>query len=427
MRFAMPDQIKFPEKLQFLFERHRYKVAYGGRSSAKSWSFARALLVQGASAPTRVLCAREIQKSIKDSVHQLLKDQVEVLGLEDFYQVLDNEIRGANGTQFTFCGLSQQTVASIKSYEGIDIVWVEEAQNVSKHSWNVLIPTIRKDDSEIWVSFNPELDTDETYQRFVVHPPADACVVQVNYTDNPWFNDVMEQERIHCKETAPEDYDTIWLGKCRSAVVGAIYACEVDAAIRDGRICRMPYDPKLRVHTIWDMGWNDSMFIIMAQRMRSEMRIIDVIQNDHKTLDWYVAELQTRRWNWGFDFLPHDAYHGDYKTGKSADQLLKAFGRKTKPIPNIKIEDGIRQARMMFPQCIFDRKKADPLIESLKRLRRRVNKATGEDEGVFHDANSHAGDAFRYLALVADQLTNASERKLPKMPRPRASVPGMGI
>jgi len=424
----MTDAIKFPDKLKFLFESHRYKVAYGGRSSAKSWSYARALLVQAASCTTRVLCAREIQKSIKDSVHQLLKDQVAALGLEDFYQVFDTEIRGANGSQFTFCGLSQQTVSSIKSYEGIDIVWVEEAQNVSKHSWNVLIPTIRKDDSEIWVSFNPELDTDETYQRFVVNPPPDSAVVQVNYIDNPWFNEVMEQERIHCKETAPEDYDTIWLGKCRSAVVGAIYAGEVDTAIRDSRICRMPYDPKLKVHTIWDMGWNDSMFIIMAQRLRSELRIIDVIQNDHKTLDWYVAELKDRRWNWGYDFIPHDAYHGDYKTGKSADQLLKAFGRKTKPVPNISIEDGIRQARMMFPQCIFDRVKAEKLIECLKRLRRRVNKATGEDEGVLHDANSHGGDAFRYLALVADQMTNDSTAKrMPKIRPPKSSVPGMGI
>src|SRR5690242_12113424 len=135
---------EFPSKLKFLFQPKRYKVAYGGRGATKSWGFARALLIQGAQKKLRILCTREVQKSIKDSVHSLLADQIQALGFGHLYEVLQNEIRGKNGTEFLFAGLSTQTIESIKSYEGIDRVWVEEARAVSKRSWSILIPTIRK-------------------------------------------------------------------------------------------------------------------------------------------------------------------------------------------------------------------------------------------------------------------------------------------
>lgn len=402
---------EFPKKLEFLFRPYRFKISYGGRGSGKSWSFARALLIQAAGKPLRVLCTREVQKSIKDSVHRLLSDQIEALGLGHFYTVLETEIRGANGSSFMFSGLSSQTVESIKSFEGIDKVWVEEAQNVSKKSWDVLIPTIRKEDSEIWVSFNPELDTDETYVRFVVSPPPSSKVVQVNYCDNPWFPEVLEQERIHCQLTNKEDYAQIWEGKCRSAVSGAIYAHEIGDAVRAGRICNVPYDPKLKVHTVWDLGWNDSMSISLVQRVRSEIRVIEYIEDSHKTLDWYVAGLNQKRMNFGIDWLPHDGRTKDFKTGKSAEEILKSFGRKVKITPNISIESGIKAARMMFAQVYFDKTKTARLVECLKRYRRSINQATNEPGAPVHDEFSHGADDFRYLAVVADQLTNEEERK----------------
>lgn len=400
------QRVEFPEKLQFLFEPHRHKVAFGGRGSGKSWSFARALLVQAAAEPLRVLCAREVQKSIKDSVHRLLSDQIKAMGLESFYEVLETEIRGQNGALFIFSGLSQQTAASIKSMEGCDVCWVEEAQNVSKRSWDLLIPTIRAHGSEIWVSFNPELDTDETYVRFVVNPPPDTVVVEVNYHDNPWFPAVLEQERQHCKLVNPEDYGQIWEGKCRVAVSGAIYAHEVGESVREQRVCNVPYDPKIKVHTVWDLGWNDSMSIILAQRVRSEVRIIEYIEDSHKTLDWYCSVLSSKRYNWGYDFLPHDGQSKDFKTGKSAEEMLRAFGRKPKITPNIGIEAGIKAARMAFGQVYFDKNKTARLVECLKRYRRSINQATNEPGSPVHDEFSHGADCFRYLALVADQMGN---------------------
>ncbi len=178
-------------------------MLFGGRGGTKSWGAARALLIKAAKKPLRILCTREVQKSIKDSVHQLLSDQIEALGLGAQYQILTHEIRGANGSLIVFAGLADQTVESIKSLEGFDVVWVEEARSCSRRSWSILIPTIRKEGSEIWVTFNPELDTDETYRRFVLNPPPDAVVVKMGWQDNPWFPEVLERERQYAQSLRP--------------------------------------------------------------------------------------------------------------------------------------------------------------------------------------------------------------------------------
>ncbi len=417
-----------PKKFQGLFKQARYKVYYGGRGSSKSHSFGRALLVQGINRKLRILCTREVQKSIKDSVHKLLSDLIAKMKLGSMYDILETEIRGSNGTEIIFAGLSNHTIDSIKSYEGIDVVWVEEAQSVSKKSWDILVPTIRKEKSEIWVSFNPELDTDETYVRFVLNPPPDSIVEFVNYYDNPYFPEVLDKEREHCKIVSAEDYETIWEGKCRAAVIGAIYAKEVEQAIRDGRVCNVPYNPLLKVHTIWDLGWNDSMFIILAQRIRSEIAIIEVIEDSHKTLDWYVGELQNKRYNWGYDFLPHDGEHKDFKTGKSAKEILERFGRKVKITPKLSVEEGIKLARMTFRQIVFNKSKTERLVECLKRYKRVINKQTNEPGSPLHDEYSHGCDDFRYLAINAESLINEDESYTDYADQSyQPSVAGMGM
>lgn len=409
--------VEFPEKLKELFKPYRYKIFYGGRGGAKSWGIARYLIIAGAEKKLRILCAREIQKSIKDSVHKLISDQIEAMNYGAHYQILDNEIRGKTGTEFIFAGLGGLTVESIKSYEGVDKVWVEEGQTVRKKSWDILIPTIRKEGSEIIVSMNPELDTDDTYVRFITHPPEDSAVVRINYSDNPWFPDVLEQERLHCYNTDREGYDNIWEGKCRKAVAGAIYIHEIEQAVLENRMNRpVPCDPLLKVHRIWDLGFNDSMSIIMVQRAASELRIINYLEDSHHTLDWYVKKCNENDYNWGLDHLPHDGYHKDYKTGKSAVEILKALNCNVAPgdsknpaIPNIPVEDGIKHARSIFSRCYFDKDKTKRLQTCLKRYRRRINQATNEPEGPLHDEFSHGADDFRYLSLVADKLMNNFE------------------
>lgn len=399
--------IEFPEKLAFLFKPARYKCAYGGRGSGKSWGFARALLLQGAQTPLRVLCTREIQKSLADSVHKLLSDQIAAMGLSSFYEVQQTVIKGKNGTEFTFAGLQSHTVDSIKSYEGVDRVWVEEAHAVSKKSWQVLLPTIRKPGSEVWVTFNPQLDTDETYERFVTSPPPDCVSVLMNYTDNPWFPEVLENERKHAQDTLkPDVYAHIWEGRCMPAVEGAIYFDEVAQAEAKGRIREVPYDQLLKVHAVWDLGWNDSMSIILVQRSSSELRIIDYIEDSHRTLSDYVQQLKEMPLNWGNDYLPHDGFTKDFKTGKTAQEILQALGRKVKQTPRLDIETGIKAAREAFPRMYFDKGKTARLVECLKRYRRHINQQTNEPGQPLHDEFSHGADAFRYLACVADQLSN---------------------
>jgi phage terminase large subunit len=408
---------QMPDKLSFLFERARYKVARGGRGSAKSWSFARALLIKAYQRPTRILCAREVQKSIKQSVHKLLADQIEQMGLEAEFEVLATEIRGSNGSEIYFSGLSDQTADSIKSFEGVDIVWVEEGQSITKRSWKILIPTIRKDNSEIWVSYNPELESDETHQRFVLNPPPDCKSITMNWTDNPWFPTVLEAERLHAKATLPdEEYANIWEGVCLPAVAGAIYFNEVANAETSGRIGRFPMDPALKVHRIWDMGWNDAMAIILAQRIGGTITAVGYITGTHRTTADYIADFKTdkyKAWNWGTDFLPHDGFAKNRQTGKADADVLRGLGCDVQQTPNIEVEQGIRGARLVFPRVYIDKlacESPDPqlpgLIECLKRYRRQVNQQTQTPGAPLHDVHSNGADAFRYLSLVADQMSN---------------------
>jgi phage terminase large subunit len=402
----------FPEKLGILFQPAPYKVVHGGRGSGKSWGFARALLLFGKANKIRVLCAREVQKSIKQSVHKLLSDQIYSLGLGGFYQVLETEIRGSNGTEFSFTGLATHTADTIKSFEGCDYCWVEEGQAVSKASWNILRPTIRKPGSEIWISFNPELETDATYQMFVVDPPTGAVVVQMNYLDNPWFSEKLEQERLDCQSKQPKDYANIWEGKCKPAVEGAIYYDEVAAAESDGRICNVPYDPAKKVHIVFDLGWNDAMAISLVQKNVSALTVIEYIEDSHKTLAHYSALLREKRYNWGTMYLPHDGRHKNIQTGKSAEDVMRALDWEVKITPNMSIEDGIRLTRMTFPRLYIDKTKCERLIQCAKRYRRSINQQTNEPGTPLHDEWSHGADNLRYIAVNAEDMTNEDFGKM---------------
>ena len=390
--------LTLPAKLAPLYEPRRYKVMHGGRGGGKSHGVAQVLLDMSARRPLRILCAREVQNSMRDSVHRLLKDYVARLGLGSFFEVLDTEIRGQNGSLFLFSGLQSHTVDSIKSFEGVDIVWVEEAHGVSKKSWDVLIPTIRKEGSEIWMTLNPDMETDETYQRFIATPSADTWVCEINWRDNPWFTGVLNDERLKAKRSrSQEDYEHVWEGKPRTVAEGAIYKHEIKALYTERRVTLVPYDPTLPVHTVWDLGWNDAMTIGFVQRGPMDVRIIDYIEDSHRTLDWYVAQIEKRPYRWGTDYLPHDGRTRNFQTGKSTEEQLIDMGRKPYVLPQTSVEEGIKACRMMFPRCYFDQDKTGRLLECLKRYRRAIHTQTNEPMGPLHDEFSHGADMFRYV------------------------------
>ena len=395
---------EFPIKLEGLFKKSRYKVLYGGRGGAKSWGIARALLILGAKNPLRILCAREYMTSMRDSVHKLLCDQIESLGLIGFYEITQASIRGKNGTEFSFVGL-KNNVANVKSYEGVDICWVEEAQTVSRLSWNVLIPTIRKEGSEIWVSFNPELETDETYQRFVANPPSDCITMKVNWYDNPWFPDTLRLEKDALKQRDEESYNQVWEGLCRQTVDGAIFAKEMQQAEKDGRITRVPYDPSKPVHAVFDLGWSDSTAIWFLQYVGMETRLIRYLEGSQQTMSFYLATMQTFGYVYDTIWLPHDAENKTLAAaGRSIDDIVRAAGYKTQILPRVPIVDSINAARTIFPSCWFDREHAADGLTCLRHYRYDVDPDTKQfSRNPLHDHYSHGADAFRYIALMVKE------------------------
>jgi phage terminase large subunit len=395
---------QFPVKMASLFDKARYKVYYGGRGAGKSHSAAKALLVLGAKSPIRVLCAREYQTSIKDSVHKLLCDQIQLMGLEGFYEITQSAIRGKNGTEFAFVGL-KNNVANVKSYEGVDYCWIEEAQTVSRLSWNTLIPTIRKEASEIWITFNPELETDETYQRFVVRPPEGAIVQKINWNDNPWFPDVLALERDALKSRDPSAYQTVWEGLCRQTVDGAIFANEMQVAELDGRITKVNYDPTKPVHAIFDLGWADSTAIWFLQFIGMETRLIRYHEDNQKTISHYLALMQTYGYMYDTLWLPHDAQNKTLASnGKSIEEIVRAAGYKTRIIERTPVVDSINAARTIFRNCWFDRENCHDGLQCLRHYRYEVDPETGQfSRNPLHDQYSHGADAFRYIGLMINE------------------------
>jgi phage terminase large subunit len=412
----------FPAKLQCLFEPHRYKVLYGGRGGAKSWGIARALLILGAQRKLRIMCAREIQKSISESVLKLLEEQITALGLAGHYTVQKTAIIGKNGTTFLFAGL-KHNIASLKSVEGCDIVWVEEAAGVSRDSWATLIPTVRKDGSEIWISFNPELDSDDTYKRFVLNPPPGAACVPVSWRDNPWFPEVLRIEKDHLEATDPAAHKQVWEGATRSACEGAIYAAEIAEAEKEGRIGSVPRDRSRPVDTYWDLGFGDCTAIWFGQSMPDgTFRVIDYLENTGKTIEWYMIQLQQKGYLYGIDWLPHDGVDliihkklGADPT-RSIERLMRNAGRKVRIAPKMHVSTGINSARTIFGQCWFDREKCADGLQALRHYQWMPITSGGvESKTPKHDFASHGADAFRTMAYAIK-----SPEKPPPPPSPMA-------
>jgi phage terminase large subunit len=416
----------FPEKLQFLFEPHRYKVVKGGRYGLKSWNFARALLLicakplllwPGRKEPPRILCARETQKSISESVHQLLEDQIKNLNMSAYFTVTKTEIVCSNGGQFAFAGI-RQNVNNIKSFEGFDICWVEEAQTVSRNSWNVLIPTIRREGSEIWVSFNPELESDETYQRFVIQPPTNAVVVHTTWKDNPWVTDVIRQEITDLRARSEDDYLNVYEGQCKQTVEGAIYKLELAAAEKDGRITRVPYDAQHPVSTYWDLGYGDNTSIWFAQSIGFEFRIIDHLSSSLQSLGYYIKALKEKPYVYGKHYLPHDAKAHELGTGKSIEEQMRVyFPGSVFVTPRLSIVDGIAAVRAMFSRCWFDREKCADGLQSLRHYRYDMDaKLDTLKREPLHDWASHDADAFRTLGVAIKQAAKPQAQRPPMRP-----------
>ena len=416
-------KIDFIDKLKFLFQPHPYKIAYGGRGSGKTLGFSQAALILAARKKLRVGCFHEIQKSIRESVHEVLRQEIDRLELvqpngKPFYNVKDSSIEGANGSEFFFMGL-RHNLNSVKSTHGIDIAWVEEANPITGNAWNVFEPTIRRDPpygpfgqgSEIWVSFNPELDTDETYKRFVLNPPEGAFVQQVNYTDNKFFPEILRRQMEAARKRNFQEYLNVWEGKTRITLDGAIFANEIANAEVENRICRVTYDRSKPVDTFWDLGKRDHTAIWFVQRVGMDFNIIDFMQDTGQTIPYYLAEMQKRGYTYGVNYLPHDGVNTSVLTERSAERILRAAGLRVRVVPRVARKAiSIQAARVIFDQCYFDRDKTIDGLQALRRYRYDVDENGQYSREPLHDAYSDAADAFQQLALSQKTEIEASQK-----------------
>jgi phage terminase large subunit len=410
--------LQIPKAFKGLFEPKRYKIFYGGRGGAKSHAFARAILVKGMQQPLRVVCSREIQKSIKDSVHQLLSNIIREHGLDDFYTIQNDAIKGANGTLITFIGL-KHNVTGMKSLEGVDILWVEEAENVSSNSWEIAIPTIRKEGSEIWVSFNTKNITDPTYQRFVAQADDRMLVKKVSWRDNPFFSDVLNDERKKLESEDPEAYLHVWEGEPDTRRSGFIYAKQLSKARDEQRITSVPYDPSCEVFTAWDLGFGDATSIWFLQFVGRELRWIDFYENSGQQLDHYVELIKFKPYNYSKHFLPHDGSHGNIR-GLRVDEQLKSMGLRCEVLEReTNISVGIELVRQTLAYSVLDAEKCKDGIHSLDNYKYEWNEDLQRfKDKPLHDWSSNAADAARYAAHAASKVKTGFAKPKPPPQRP---------
>jgi phage terminase large subunit len=265
----------------------------------------------------------------------------------------------------------------------------------------------------------------------------------MNWRDNPWFNEVLNKERLYCMAFSPDDYDNIWEGKCRPAVEGAIYYKEIEAA--QDRVRDVPYDPLLRVHVVVDLGWEDSLGVALVQKGVSEVRIIEYLEATHTTLDALSSELRTRPYAWGKVWLPHDGFSAQLNAdGRSTQDILKKLGWDVpdrEEIVECSIEEGIRLTRLLFPRLYFNKARTNNpeppatfspgfraadyhwnLCEALKRYKRTVSKVTQIVGKPSKDPAAHGADTLRYVAVNVDKMSNAISSDRPFIP-PRKRIP----
>lgn len=390
-----------------LFIPYRNKVLYGGRGGGKSHDVAGALLAQGVQKKMFIVCAREIQKSIKDSVHRLLKNKInEDNVLKSFYTVLQDKIVGINGTEFVFTGLKHNPEA-VKSLEGADVCWVEEADNVSERSWEVLIPTIRKEGSEIWVTFNPRYVTDPTWVRFVQNADEDTFVKKVGWQDNPWFPETLNKERLKLKKLDLKAYNHVWEGMFDERFQGAVYASQVKQAIEDGRISRVPHKQGVPVFTVWDLGRSDRTSIWFVQKIGKEVRVIDFYENNNEDLPHYAEVIRSKNYEYSTHYMPHDSKHERLGMQGSIKAQFEAMGLKCSDIPMIGEMAGIALGRTLLGEVWIDSENCKDGLHALNHFQFEYNESTQSyKDKPRHDWASHASDAWRYLAVVLDKLTS---------------------
>lgn len=398
-------QIQTAKAFRPLLEPSRYKGAYGGRGSGKSHFYAELMVEQAATRKGfRAVCIREVQKSLKESAKKLIEDKIEALGVGSLFDIQSDQIKTPGGGVIIFQGMQDHTAESIKSLEGFDVAWVEEAQTLSATSLKLLRPTIRKDGSELWFSWNPTRKNDPVDIMFRQGDlPTDSRLIRANWSDNPWLPSVLNQEREDCIKSNPDQYDHIWEGGYVTVADGAYFARHLAEARKESRIGRVGPDPLLTVRLFVDIGGTgakaDAFALWACQYVGKEIRWLKYYEAVGQPLDAHL--------NWcrehGYTpdkaqfWLPHDGATNDRVYDVSYESALKAAGYTVTVIPNQgKGAAGkrIEEARRLFPSMWFDEEGCKGGLDALGWYHERKDETRNIGLGPEHDWASHGADAF---------------------------------
>lgn len=390
----------------------------GVEGSGKSHFFAghmveRALMDRG----FRGLCGREVQKSLKESAKRLIEDKIAEfrLGEADGFKVFREVIETPGDGAIMFQGLQDHTAESIKSFEGIDVFWGEEAQSLSARSMTLLRPTIRKDGSELWFSWNPRRKADPVDMLLRGdEPPTGSVVVRANWSDNPWFPAVLDQERLDCLRSDPDQYGHIWEGEYATVVAGAYFAKHLADARREGRIGKVNADPLMTLRCFWDLGGRgakaDATAIWVAQFIGKEIRAVDYYEAQGQPLAAHVAWLRSRGYtpDKASMWLPHDGAPVNPVADASWQTALESAGYDVTVIPNQGAGAAmmrIEAARRLFPNIWFDAQRCAGGLEALGWYHEKRDEERLIGLGPEHDWSSHCADAFGLMCVAYDEPT----------------------
>jgi len=418
-------QIMMPDKLVPVFEGEAdVRGAHGGRGSGKTRTFAKMTAVRAyawdqAGREGVILCTRQFMNSLAESSLEEIKAAIQSEDwLTPWFEIGEKFIRTRSGRiSYAFSGLDRN-INSIKSKARILLNWTDEGEPVTDDAWTKLIPTLREEDSELWVTWNPEREQSATNRRFRNSTDPRTKIVEVNYRDNPWFPAILERARQKDLRERPDQYGHIWEGEYITVAEGAYYARWLHEARAQRRICRVSADPLMTLYAIWDIGGTgakaDAAAIWIVQFIGPEVRIIDYYEAKGQPLATHVNWLRESGYGKAYCILPHDGTTHDRVYDVTFEGALKSAGFEVLVVRNQgpgAAMQRVNAARRLFPQMYFDEVRCAHGLKRIGWYHEKIDKNTGAGLGPEHDDSSHGADAFGLIPIVRPLLVSTPDEE----------------
>jgi phage terminase large subunit len=424
-------QIRMPAKLVPVFQGDAdVRGAYGGRGSAKTRTFAKMTAVRAhmwasAGRTGTILCGRQFMNSLEDSSLEEIKAAIrEEPMLAPHFDIGEKYVRTkCRRVYYSFAGLDRN-IHSVKSKAKILLCWVEEAEPVTDSAWETLIPTLREEDSELWVTWNRERKKSATNKRF--GEPSNnprVKIVEMNWRDNPWFPAILNRKRLEDKEKRPDTYEHIWEGAYKTITEGAYYAKHIAEARRTGRVTPLSIDPLMSLRAFWDIGGTgakaDATAIWVGQFVGERIKALAHYEAQGQDLATHVNWLRGSGFGRAECFLPHDGANGEKVIDTSYERALRQAGFNVTIVPNQGMGAAMKRVeagRRWFPRIWFnDTEDVAAGLEALAHYHEKRDEAREVGLGPNHDWSSHSADAFGMMCSVYKEPMSSKPLVLPRI------------